>query len=152
MYMGCVCTCMPGGERVAWKDQRDLRAWPLTQSFQGWASEPGLGWVSPGSYSAVVPVLAMAAGQVESLFHTRLRKVAACPWRQCGGRSGPGFSALADGGCGSGHCLSQGHHSAWGRSQSWSRVVVHPWGRTAEWPLVPRTPHSCERRVFTQGL
>lgn len=29
---------------------------------------------------------------------------------------------------------------------------MHPWGRTAEWPLVPHTPHSCERRVFTQVM
>lgn len=23
-----------------------------------------------------------------------------------------------------------------------SKVAAHPWGRTAEWPLVPRIPHS----------
>lgn len=150
MCMSCVCTCVPGGDRVAWSDQWDLWAWPLTQSFQGWGSEPGLGWVSPGSYLAEVLALAMAAGQTESPFHTQLRKVAASPGRQCGGHSGPGSSALDDGG--SGRCLSQGHHSAWGRTQSLSRVVAHPWGHTAEWPLVPRTPHSCERRVFTQVI
>lgn len=152
MCMSCVCTCVPGGDRVAWKDQWDLWAWSLTQSFQGWGSEPRLAWVSPGSYLAVVLVLVVAAGQMESLFHTQLHKVAACPWRQCGGHPGPGSSVLAGGGCGSGRCLSQGCHSAWGRSQSWSRGVVHPWGHTAEWPLVPHTLHSCERRVFTQGL
>lgn len=123
----------------------------LTQSSQGWWLEPGLGSVSPGNYLAVVLVLAMAADQMVGLLHTQLHKVAVCPWRQCGGHSGPGSSApVAD--VGHGHCLSQGCHSAWDRSQSASRVVVHPWGHTAEWPLVPRTPHSCKRRVFTQGL
>lgn len=98
----------------------------------------------------MVLVLAVAAGQMGSLLHTQLRKVAACPWRQCGGHSGPGSSAPADGGCGC--CLSPGHHSAWGRSRSRSKVAVHLWGRTAEWPLVPRTPHSCERRGFHSGV
>lgn len=140
MCASCMCTCVPGGNRVALEDQWDLLARSLTQSSQGCRLEPGLGWLSPGSSLAVVLVLAVAAGQMGSLLHTQLRKVATCPWRQCGGHSGPGSSAPADGGCGC--CLSPGRHSAWGRSRSRSKVAEHPWGRTAEWPLVPRTPHS----------
>lgn len=105
-----------------------------------------MGWVSPVSSLALVLVQAAAADPMGTQLHTRPHKGAACPWRWCGGHSGLWSSALAGVRCGCGHCLSQERHSVWGRNQSESRVVVHPWGHTAEWPLAPHIPHSCETR------
>lgn len=43
MCASCMCTCVPGGDRIALKDQWDLLAGSLTQSSQGCRLEPGLG-------------------------------------------------------------------------------------------------------------
>ena len=146
----CVCPCVPERCGSAPRGQQDLTTGSLTGSSLGPRPGPGLAQGSHGSLLGRVLAPAEAAGPMGGWVHTRPRKGAGCPWRRCGGRSGPAASAGVGRGCG--HCLRPGRRPARGRSRSASRGAGRPWGCTAAWPPAPHTPRNCKRRGSLRAL